>query len=52
MAQLTNTHRREAAGLLRRLVGMVEAKELDAPRWYVERLRGAIAALDHHRQKH
>jgi hypothetical protein len=49
MARLTTAHRRESAGQLRRVVDLVEAKDLDAPRWYVERLRGAIAALDHRR---
>jgi hypothetical protein len=38
--------RREAAVELRALVAKIDDGELDAPRWLVERLRGAIVALD------
>jgi hypothetical protein len=37
--------RTEAAAILRRLVGMIDRGELDAPAWYRERLIGAAIAL-------
>ncbi|MGH3426571.1 MAG: hypothetical protein ACRDQZ_03195 [Mycobacteriales bacterium] len=38
--------RREAAASLRLLVAQVDGGKLDSPRWLVERLRGAIVALE------
>jgi hypothetical protein len=38
--------RHEAAAILRRVLEAVERRELAAPAWFVERLRGAIVALE------
>lgn len=45
------SRQQEAAATLRTIIAKVERGDLLAPRWYVERLRGAIAALDHRRPK-
>jgi hypothetical protein len=38
--------RHEAAAILRRVVAAVDRDELHAPAWFVERLRGAVIALE------
>jgi hypothetical protein len=43
------TRQQQAAATIRRVIELVDADDLVSPRWYVERLRGAIAALDHRR---
>jgi hypothetical protein len=45
------TRQQQAAATIRRIIERVDAGELTSPRWYVERLRGAIAALDHRRPR-
>jgi hypothetical protein len=38
--------RHQAAVILRRLIDTVERGELEAPAWFLERLRGAAMALE------
>jgi hypothetical protein len=42
---MTKAEKREAAEALRRVVERIDRGELEAPRWYRQRLLGAVIAL-------